>query len=188
MLLHDFQRTLENLNTPRHNAAQWARCCWFGEKLVAADVVNREVRVDGEEYEVVLIVTSADGWRWETRWALHDDARTADPLGNCPAHVQALAMALGLIPSDFAEAVRLSAPQLILHYTMDAPEDGGPRNATERVHEVERAIKSIDDRVSRWLFNLERLESPEVEALKAAHTASVVAMVEQAMMGVRREG
>lgn len=187
MMLIDFQRTLENMDKPNHNAAQWARCCWFGAHLVAADVVNREVRVDGEEYEVVLIVTSQDGWRWETRWVLHNDYRTIDPLGNCPPHVQAMAQALGLIPTDFANAVKNAAPQLILGFQMDAPEDGGPRNAAERVHEVERAIKSIDDRVSRWLFNLERLESPEVEALKAAHTASVVAMVERAM-GVRREG
>lgn len=191
MLLHDFQRTLENLNTPRHNAAQWARCCWFGHRLVCGDVVNREARVYGESAEVALIVTSTDGWRWETRWALHDDCWTVDPLSNCPPHVQALAQALGLIPSDFASAVKLAAPQLILGYEMDGPEDGGPRNVAERVHECERAIKSIDERVSAWEGSLTRVDSPDVEALKARHTSSAIAMVEEAMglfPGVRREG
>lgn len=187
MILHDFQHTLDN-HEKQGTERQFARACWAAHRLVCDGKIDREVRVYGESHDVALIVTAEDGWEWDFCWPLYDDARWIDPLGHCPVHIQHLAQALGLLPSDFASAVKNAAPKLILDGEWDAPEDGGPRTPAERVRACEDAIKAVDARVDAWERSI---NSVDIEKLKARHESKYIAAV-QAAMGifpeVRREG
>lgn len=180
MKLYDFEKALET--------GQHTRAGWGGGTLVSKGIVDREVRVDADRWEMCLAIMADDGFRWVSApWEIWADCHQINPMSEMPLGLQVLAGQLGLIAADFGAALRDAAPRLVASMRDESGELEPAKTEAEAARRYSEACNVFDRQVRAWLDPLEAQEI-DVEAVKLRHQASVLAMVEGAMLGVRREG
>lgn len=145
--------------------------------LVSGGIVERDLRVDAEKWEMVLDMKADNGWRKSISWELYADYTVIDPLHYASDDVLILMLGMGVGIPDLHTALMDAAPALVA--TFDGGMDDLPRNESERLYRIKRAIEGVEEQINAWYKPLAQIErdDDDVDTLKAEHEHRVVSMV-----------